>query len=507
MVAHPVRLAAPRPDLDDRRPLLLAREEPDFVPLMLAELAAPNALRDLATRAVAELDDAASRRAGEAVARLRQPIHRLFHAVVVEAHCAVFGRPRLDPGKIESAGFVIRRRRADGGSDAWVEAPDGSRAWRKLDELTAELDPEPARRAGPRHLGGAPAAAALAAEQRRRWAVTERTTPLFVVPPAAQRATGRTVLLGVVPTTSGETAAEPARPVRFAADERADFVAHLHPLLRRNAPAPPWLGREVERAQLVAQDRSDLAGLVTAIEQLAVEFGAFGDEPEGRALKAVLDGFTLVVGDETEPAGDVLASIAQAALTGERGGVHLPETWLDLDEIGEERLVDAMLAVTEARLATIVAGAGRFEDAAAIYTLRAFVRVDEGDGCPPRLIWSEPSRPFTIAPWFDFGDRPPTRIALPDASDRAALRRLKPNVAFAVPEEVMRVLRAAKLDQLVDGTAAKGSGLRFDWICGFNIPIITLCAFIVLSIFLALLNILFFWLPFVRICLPLPRKS
>ena len=37
--------------------------------------------------------------------------------------------------------------------------------------------------------------------------------------------------------------------------------------------------------------------------------------------------------------------------------------------------------------------------------------------------------------------------------------------------------------------------------------LITICAFIVLNIFLSLLNIIFFWLPFVKICVPFPRKK
>ena len=45
-------------------------------------------------------------------------------------------------------------------------------------------------------------------------------------------------------------------------------------------------------------------------------------------------------------------------------------------------------------------------------------------------------------------------------------------------------------------------------ICSFSIPIITICALIVLMIFVSLLNIVFWWLPFFRICLPilLPGK-
>jgi hypothetical protein len=46
-------------------------------------------------------------------------------------------------------------------------------------------------------------------------------------------------------------------------------------------------------------------------------------------------------------------------------------------------------------------------------------------------------------------------------------------------------------------------GPGFD--CGgfsLSIPIITICAMIILFIFLNLLNIVFWWLPFVKICFP-----
>ena len=49
--------------------------------------------------------------------------------------------------------------------------------------------------------------------------------------------------------------------------------------------------------------------------------------------------------------------------------------------------------------------------------------------------------------------------------------------------------------------------LQLGMICSFSIPIITICALIVLMIFLSLLNIIFWWLPFFRICFPFPKKA
>ena len=39
-------------------------------------------------------------------------------------------------------------------------------------------------------------------------------------------------------------------------------------------------------------------------------------------------------------------------------------------------------------------------------------------------------------------------------------------------------------------------------ICSLSIPIITICALILLMIIVSLLNIVFFWVPLFKICLP-----
>ena len=52
-----------------------------------------------------------------------------------------------------------------------------------------------------------------------------------------------------------------------------------------------------------------------------------------------------------------------------------------------------------------------------------------------------------------------------------------------------------------------GEPLDLGLICSFSIPIITICALIVLMIFVILLNIVFWWLPFFRICFPVPLKG
>ena len=52
-----------------------------------------------------------------------------------------------------------------------------------------------------------------------------------------------------------------------------------------------------------------------------------------------------------------------------------------------------------------------------------------------------------------------------------------------------------------DGSCDPGTGSM----CTFSIPIITICAMIILMIFVKLLDIALFWMAFFRICLPLPN--
>jgi len=82
---------------------------------------------------------------------------------------------------------------------------------------------------------------------------------------------------------------------------------------------------------------------------------------------------------------------------------------------------------------------------------------------------------------------------------------IRPNVAFIVPKGLAGFLNSNTAKSLLKGSGGRGTA-SLGWICGFNIPIITLCAFIVLVIFLSLLNFVFWWLPFVKICIPIPSS-
>ena len=74
-----------------------------------------------------------------------------------------------------------------------------------------------------------------------------------------------------------------------------------------------------------------------------------------------------------------------------------------------------------------------------------------------------------------------------------------------LPKSLYDLINSSPESFLDDKDAQLGANsLTIQWICSFSLPIITLCAFIVLNIFLSLFNIIFNWLMFIKICLPIP---
>jgi hypothetical protein len=137
------------------------------------------------------------------------------------------------------------------------------------------------------------------------------------------------------------------------------------------------------------------------------------------------------------------------------------------------------------------------------YVLRCvYLKPACGKLCPPLV--SAATRPFRLAAFFDL-DAParPIRIELPLKTGIAHLRKARKNVGFILSKELRKQMsRVVDLKKTMDGDLAAAKSFDLGELCMFSIPIITLCAFIVLMIFLSLLNIIFWWLPFLKICLP-----
>jgi hypothetical protein len=119
---------------------------------------------------------------------------------------------------------------------------------------------------------------------------------------------------------------------------------------------------------------------------------------------------------------------------------------------------------------------------------------------------SLPTRAFVPAPFFD-PDAPvrPIRIPMPVDTTTEGLKKYGKGVSFILSNQLRAQMDRVKgLKELMDGDLNGEAQLDIGMICSFSIPIITICALIVLMIFVSLLNIIFWWMPFLKICLPIP---
>jgi hypothetical protein len=147
-------------------------------------------------------------------------------------------------------------------------------------------------------------------------------------------------------------------------------------------------------------------------------------------------------------------------------------------------------------------------------------RRDCGPLHPPML--SAPTERFQLASFFD-ADAParPIRITLPADTSPAGLRKYNKNTAFVLSDMLCGQVQRAKGLGLVDlvrsvlpwplhkdldvaSGSCQSGGVNIGMICSLSIPIITICALILLIIIVTLLDIVFRWLPYFVMCFPVP---
>jgi hypothetical protein len=255
-----------------------------------------------------------------------------------------------------------------------------------------------------------------------------------------------------------------------------------------------------------------LKRFIALLRQVVIEFDAFPENPgaESQRLRRELDRIHLPlklkpfqIVPDTVVATTFLEQAKQILLDGTaHSGVEMPASWPSLPGAQARALASAMSDSMRKRFTDVKPRAARYDEPGAQYALRAFVREKASGACPAKMHWSAYSEPFVIAQWYEGAGAPPLQVTLPDLSD---LKRLKPNVSFVLPPSIQGLLTASPKD-LMEGKATPGSG-GLMWICSFSLPIITLCAFIVLNIMLGILDLFLHWMAFIKICIPFPKKA
>lgn len=505
------------------KPALLTMHDEDFPARFLADLAAggPTPGSTVATLAMSPATPVT----------LYQPVHRVLHVALLQLTCDTLNHPRLDSTRVESAGVVIRRVQREKGVDllhcppwSWMRTVDGQFQWVKQNKITECEDPDPAQR--PQLQSGQPALDRLLAAQALATAQAEVYTPAFVAPPAVCDAAGRTFVYAVIPTASSDVSTANPTPPQYDPQTLASNLPTLLKRGRHTAPAPdlPINYQYMSDDYASAHSAANFATFSTTLRMMYTVFGAFHDTPAARDLISTLNKYNVYCLTATGGTpvlsplamGTFYQQAAQALIDYDpaNGGpvpsLTMPHGWDGFKKRDEDDIVAKVKALLQLRSTQVTAPMGRFQNATRLYRIRVFLRIkSDMPGCPAKLVWSEFSDPFRIAAWHESAGRTRPPVPLPDPFDPAFRSSAKKaNCFFAVPAKLMNAMQGTKLSDLTSGNGpASGGGVGLDWICGFNIPLITICAFFVLNIFLILLNLVFFWLPFIKICIPFPTPK
>ncbi|WP_309751372.1 hypothetical protein [Novosphingobium sp.] len=492
----------------DARNVIATSSARDFVEALFEDLQAA----DWRTRLTAMRG---LRKGSDNVLELSLPTHRRFQLALFEAYCLQPGEPRLDPAKIRGSGLVLRRL-AGSRHEAWYKRGKTVLGWQAVN--LPDADPDPAKAAI--HPANAALRSAIAARQGGGvQAPAESVHGLYPAPPEVCKAIGKTVLFAVIPVASGELEDRPGDAINYAALPAADqheMIAHLSCFLKARPERDlPRAGQVLSKDWNVLSPETtvadpQLALIATFLYQMMAELDALGSGPAAARLLQVLAEIQLPTAEDqlgrptaTLDAASFVRRAAPILIAGEGNpqGHAMPLRWPAVDEATGQRLIEAAFACLTEQHAARIGPPEKFRDEQARYCVRGFLRAAGHDDCPDALVWSIESEPFRILPWWD-GEGPGTTIALPDI---ARLKEVKPSVTFALPSSLANLLKG-NMEDLAKGKGGTG-GPGIDWLCSFSIPGITLCAFIVLNIFLSMLNIIFSWMMSIKVCIPIPKRQ
>ena len=254
--------------------------------------------------------------------------------------------------------------------------------------------------------------------------------------------------------------------------------------------------------------------------------------------------YYLLAGVQENPDGTFVAAGVQSSLASPPVTIPAPED-LDVEALPQstpaevdaklvDKLVQLVMGAIDANATTStppIPFAAQVRDAIVStkgdpgwFVIRcAYVRCDCGSLDP--TVMSEPSQRFQLASFFD-SDAParPIRIALPIDTTAAGMRKHQKNTAFVMSDvlcgQVNRLKGLGFVDLVLSvlpwpfhkdldigsdgiGPCNTTSG-NLGMICSLSIPIITICALILLFMIVLVLDIIFKWIPWFIICFPLP---
>ena len=458
---------------------------------------------------------------GEAGApyRLFQPLSQRYYFVSAQLVCRRPGIPDHAVAPGEQTFFVMRRLRADGTEEGFVPGPGKTGDW-------------------------VPAGSGLLEGEQRHPLLPAPVAP-YADPGSTTAAlgldrltgAGRTLYYGYVPVAIREAL---ARPMPDPAKRLAELTATtpppggwpdpIHSWLHQRVidpwsrmlpgvPAPDnpgyaslfllldlgdWLQQHLPTVHQAIVDDGSLTGaygdLLDALEDVDVPREGTSDVSLRRAIKDTVPYRPLVTG----------AEMAGPTTTYRLGQVSGLASWLagptsatSLSGLAKAALAVAPVApVVPPELEGLILEPEEPPDGAPSGSGTTYVIRAVYDHPPCQPVVSAPSSRFELARALD-ADAPARKILLqmPDVTN---LRKYDRGVAIEMPPALQAVLNRITPEMLKGEDMGPDVGVGLGWICSFSLQIIFLVAFIVMFIFLLLLNIVFFWMPFLKICFPIP---
>jgi hypothetical protein len=436
---------------------------------------------------------------GRTQLKLFQPVHGNFYLTSASLCCHVPGFPdrEVKPGDGESVFFVLRRR--SGGVEYAWNASETRRGWQSL---------------------GANPQVIPADEER---------LPLF----QAQTGRGRQLFFGYVPVASQDTYAAAVAdqlPAKYREDPRLQeldsrFTGPLaDPTIFGTATRPAPADVQLRTSIYLLLDLWEYFDLYLPEVAAALRDGTTSQlTGQAEDLAAYLKGkfFTGTTLTLAAALSKVANQQAQLNAPGDSDLVALGYTNDPVNFVSDYNLkahpltglqtdlrpkVGAALAESPETAPAPVAQPKFSTEAGDRYVLRYVYERAQCD--PPHRYISRPTEQFELAPFFD-PDAPgrQIRIGLPVDISVAGLRKFKKHVGFIMSKELNQKLDSLKGQEkntLDNDAQPHSTSIDIGWICSFSLPIITLCAFILLMIIVIVLNLVFWWIPFLKICFPIP---
>lgn len=450
-------------------------------------------------------DTLAKAAAGRTTLKLFQPVHGNFYLTSASLCCHIPGFPdrEVKAGEGESVFFVLRKKM--GGVEYAWNGGETNRGWQSLGAKPREISAE------------------------------EERLPLF----QAQTGRGRRLFFGYVPVSSQDTYAAAIADQLPAPYKDEDpriqeldsrFIGPLGMTTAGNRSTP------FESPTKVAPPETQLRVSVYLLLDLWEYFDLYLPE----VAAALRDNTTSQLTGDAAALADYLKTKFFSGTTLTLAAA-LSKVAKDRDELnrpGDSDLIALGYASNPATFASdynmrdhtlVPLGGLRTKTAAALeevpetkpaavglpkfsteagdqYVLRYVYERAQCD--PPHRYVSRPTLPFELAPFFD-PEAPGRniRVGLPVDISIAGLRKFKKNVGFIMSKELNEKVEGLKGKEkaTLDNDASTSSvGIDIGWICSFSLPIITICAFILLMIIVIVLNLVFWWIPLLKICFPIP---